>query len=815
MSRYNGEFVTNVTDVTSEKIEKEGEKTVTNEIYRNVTNVTEIYQNVAEFLNLIQKTFNLTRTVEALPYFVLWRHGRLSLSKLKELMEEYNRELGYSASSLRVALSLLRKDKVHVLEIKDKELGITYYELKEEAKEEIVRMFELQVKLEELEEDGSKDDEELVKKAYMFLKEYYRDRIIELFTVKSQEFLVIDWLELNSLAPQLAEVVIEKPLTAVRAFEKATVLFQQEEMFEKDVETIRIHFSNVLEKLKPSDIRAKHVGRLVEVKGLVVGVSNVSSFYSKAVFVCKDCGERFVRLQMPLRPLAKPKRCEVCGSRNLELFEEESEKFDFQYFEIQDSPEDAEGGEPRKVSAYVIGEQAGSLKSGMRVKLTAVVRERIFKKDQYPVFERVLEVNHVEVLDKAMSVEELNEEDKSRILNLAKEHGYDLPFVVASNIAPHLYGLEKEKLGACVALVGGVPSSAKARPHINVLYIGDPGCGKTELLRAIEKVAPKAIFASGGGSTAVGLTATVRRNELNRGDWIVVGGALVLASGGVCLIDEFEKMSPDERKKLHTAMEQQIIPINKAGVNVTLKIDTTIIATANPMAGRFDRNKLVIVQIDLPPTLLSRFDLVFVVFDDYQDKNEILDYILEVNEQGVVSRIDCELLRKFFVYARSLKPKFNQDAKREIKEAFKALRQKYKNSRIPLNARYFNALIRIAEAFAKLRLSEVVEPIDVQRAVDLFEYSIGMIAYDPENEIVDVSILEAGFSTKTLTLVEKLTEFLKTFGGMYPNGVSFGLIVKAMEEAGFSVEQVKQVLSKLKVEEKVVEVENGYYRLAM
>jgi len=815
MSEKDGEFVTNVTNITSEKIRKEGEKTVTNEMQPNVTNVTEMQQNVTEFLNIIKKSFSLSRIGDALPYFVLWRHGRLSLSKLKELMEKYNSllEKPYAIGSLKAALSLLRKDRSHVLEIKDKELGITYYELKPEAVEEILNVMMVEAKLRELEERRAKESEDLMKLAREFFSEFYRERVVDALFSVGGRFVVVDWLELNSLVPELAEAVVERPVVALRAFNDALRLFIREDLMVEVKGEWSVHFTNLRDKLRPGDVRAEHVGKLVEVKGLVTGVSNVRSFYRKAVFVCLDCGQEMVRLQRPLRPLVRPKRCEACGSRNVELLEEASDKLDFQFFKVQDSPEDLEGGEPAEKLAYVIGPQAGVLKGGMRVRLTAVVRERVYKKDDLPIYERVLEVNHIEVLDRAMSVEELSEDDLQMIIGLGRKYGVELPFVIASSIAPHLYGLEREKLGAAVSIVGGVSTQAKPRSHIHVVFIGDPGCGKTELLRAVERVAPKAIFTSGPGSSGVGLTATVRRNEVSKGDWMVVGGALVLASGGVCLIDELEKMNAEERKALHTAMEQQIIPVNKAGVNVVLRIDTTVMATANPKGGKFDRNKTVIEQIDFPPTLLNRFDLAFVILDNYQEGDEVLDYVMDVNDAGVSGVIPEDLLRKFFVYARSLRPRFSLDAKEAIKKGFKELRRKYKGGKIALNLRYFNGLMRIAEAFAKLRLSVLIDPIDVQRAVELFESSIGIIAYDPERDVVDVSILEAGVSSKMLELIDKLTLFLRNFDNLYPNGISFGLIIKAMEDAGFSVEQVKEVLSRLKVEGKVIEVGDGYYKL--
>ncbi len=811
MSEREGEIMKSIEGIEKPEIINSETLKLENQILKNSIDSNEISQ----FSNIIQKAFNLRGHSEALPYFVLWKHGRLPLGKLREMTEEYNKLLPkpYSSGTIRNAVSVLRRDKSHVLEVRDKELGITYYELKPEAVEEILNVLQVEARLRELEEEKAKSLEDLRVLAGKFFREFYRDRVSEALMTSKDSFVVVDWLELNAVLPQLAEAVMERPVEALRAFNDALRRFIEEDLMVEVRREWSVHFSNLLDKLRPADVRAEHVGRMVEVKGLVTGVSNVRSFYRKAVFVCLDCGEEMVRVQRPLRPLVRPKKCEACGSRNVELMEELSDKLDFQFFKVQDSPEDLEGGEPQEKLAYVIGPQAGLLKGGMRVRLTAIVRERVYKKDDLPIYERVLDVNHIEFLDRAMSVEELSEEDLQRVRNLVRVYEDELPFVVASSIAPDLYGLEREKLGAAVSIVGGVPTQAKPRGHVHVLYIGDPGCGKTELLRAVERVAPKAIFTSGPGASGVGLTATVRRNEVSKGDWMIVGGALVLASGGVCLIDELDKMREDERKALHTALEQQIIPVNKAGINVVLRIDTTVMATANPKGGKFDRNRTVVEQIDFPPTLLNRFDLAFVVLDDYQEGDDVLDYVMSVNDAGAAGPIPEDLLRKFFVYARSLRPRFSAEARGAIKAGFKELRRKYSGGKVALNLRYFNGLMRIAEAFAKLRLSETVEAVDVKRAVELFESSIRAIAYDPERDDYDLAIIEVGLPSEVLNLRERMIDLLRELSSLFPNGVPWDAVVQSLTDRGYPREKVVEVLRDLEMMGKITETENRRYKL--
>ncbi|KAI4137763.1 MAG: hypothetical protein LQ340_008083, partial [Diploschistes diacapsis] len=211
-----------------------------------------------------------------------------------------------------------------------------------------------------------------------------------------------------------------------------------------------------------------------------------------------------------------------------------------------------------------------------------------------------------------------SEEEEQEFLELSRRP--DLYEVLASCIAPSIYGNADIKKAIACLLFGGskkvLPDGMKLRGDINVLLLGDPGTAKSQLLKFVEKVAPIAIYTSGKGSSAAGLTASVQRDTTTR-EFYLEGGAMVLADGGVVCIDEFDKMRDEDRVAIHEAMEQQTISIAKAGITTILNARTSVLAAANPIFGRYDDMKSPGENIDFQTTILSRFDMIFIVKDEH------------------------------------------------------------------------------------------------------------------------------------------------------------------------------------------------------
>ncbi|HID09293.1 TPA: AAA family ATPase, partial [Candidatus Micrarchaeota archaeon] len=362
-------------------------------------------------------------------------------------------------------------------------------------------------------------------------------------------------------------------------------------------------------------------------------------------------------------------------------------------------------------------------------------------------FDLNIEAVNLEPVEEDFEDIEIEDEDIIKIKQLASDP--DIYNKLIKSIAPTIYGYDEIKLALALQLFGGykkiAPDGTKIRGDIHILLIGDPGAGKSQLLKYIQKLAPKSRFVSGKGASAAGLTATVTKDDYLKA-WSVEAGVLVLASNGVALIDELDKINKEDIQALYEAMEQQTVSIAKASINTTLKAECSILAAANPKFGRFDPYLSIAEQINLPPPLLTRFDLIFTVLDipDKKKDKEIAKHILRVHlNKGEKPAIDLQLLKKWIVYAKQkIKPVMSEEAAKLIEEYYTKVRnmanENGKIVSIPITTRQLEAIVRLAEASARVRLSNEINIEDAKRAIDLVEKSLRKIGYDPETGKIDI-----------------------------------------------------------------------------
>ena len=538
-------------------------------------------EDLSLLLKAIRETIdNVDRPYKTVPFYVLFKHGELSSVELKDLTVKYGKELldlEYSHSTLKKAMSAVNTSSC-VYKRDDDITKIKYYRLTEKARNEILKTYELLLKEKEIQDEQEKirtaDFEELTKAAFEFLKDFYKDNVIDLFTVRAQDYLVVDWTKLESLAPRLAEVVVDNPRLAIGAFEEALKLFQVEEMFrrQEEVKHIKVHFRNVgLRVLRVKDLSARHFGKMVTVRGLISGVtSKKKQFYSKMVLKCKDCGKEMVRLQDPIAKVSAPTKCEHCGSKNLEVDVEKSVTMDILFFSLQDMVEDLGNKEqPSKVMAYVLDSDV-SLAPGDRVVVTGIVRDTVFK-DKKQLTDLVLEVNHVEFVDE-LEVGEISEEDVMRFRQLAERYGDELPDAIARSLAPHIFA-HPTLLPALwffkKAIVYAIASRKELGPGderlwIHVLAVGDKGTGKSRIIRDIRNVTI-AVYGEGGNLSGAGLIGMPEREEFT-GEWIFRGGLMVRANGHVLALEEFEKAKPEDYARMHGGMSFGYVDFSKASI---------------------------------------------------------------------------------------------------------------------------------------------------------------------------------------------------------------------------------------------------------
>lgn len=404
-----------------------------------------------------------------------------------------------------------------------------------------------------------------------------------------------------------------------------------------------------MRELNPNDM-----DKMVSIKGLVIRTTPVIPDMKTAFFRCQVCNHA-VNVSLDRGKIAEPTRCprQACLSQNsMQIVHNRCEFADKQVIKLQETPDNVPDGQtPHSVSLCAYEELVDVCKAGDRIEVTGIFRSnpvRINPRQRTikALFKTYIDVLHIQKVDKrrlgidvstieqelseqvAGDVEEtrkVTEEEEDRIKATSRRG--DVYEILARSLAPSVYEMDDVKKGILLQLFGGTNKSfekggsPKYRGDINVLLCGDPSTSKSQLLQYVHKIAPRGVYTSGKGSSAVGLTAYVSRDPETR-QVVLESGALVLSDGGVCCIDEFDKMSDSTRSVLHEVMEQQTVSIAKAGIITTLNARTSILASANPIGSKYNVNLPVPQNIDLPPTLLSRFDLVYLVLDRIDEQND-------------------------------------------------------------------------------------------------------------------------------------------------------------------------------------------------
>jgi len=438
----------------------------------------------------------------------------------------------------------------------------------------------------------------------------------------------------------------------------------------------------------------------------------------------------------------KPSSCPECQSKGPFTPNMEQTIYrNFQKMTLQESPGTVPAGRlPRTKEVVLLNDLIDTARPGEEVEVTGVYQNTYDASVQYangfPVFTTQLMANHISKKDDDYGSDRITEEEEQQIRKLARD-----PNIVdrlTRSLAPSIYGHEDIKVSLACSLFGGVPKDIQGkhriRGDINCLVLGDPGMAKSQFLKYVQKVAHRAVYTTGQGASAVGLTAAVRRDHVTR-EWTLEGGALVLADNGMCMIDEFDKMNDQDRTSIHEAMEQQSISISKAGIVTTLQARCAVIAAANPIRGRYDPSESFAANVNLTEPILSRFDILCVVRDivDPDMDQHLADHVTRshcrshpdhegpVDEvaRGNEDLISQELLRKYIMFSkRTCKPQLQDVDQEKITQLYKELRRESMHTGgHPIAVRHIESIVRMSEAFAKMRLQDFVGEEDVDMAI--------------------------------------------------------------------------------------------------
>ena len=657
-----------------------------------------------------------------------------------------------------------------------------------------------------------------------FFRKFYEDELLEAAR-EDKDFVLIDFEELDKHgSPELTEEFLENPKDF---FDVAKDAIDEIDLgTDKEIE-LNVRVENVPdeEKMRIKDLRSKHLGKLVKVEGTVNRASEVKPELEVAVFECPDCGEKMEVPQLKKR-MSYPSRCD-CGRKR--GFKQVGRKLsDARWIHVEDLFEKVSGEKPGEVAVYLkdgltTPKMQRRTDPGTRLEITGRVKEmpkRIQGKKtrQLDIF---LEANWLNPKEVTFEEMEVTEEEEEKIQELAEDDNIYKKLI--RSLAPSMYGLEEEKESIILQLFGGVPhrlaDGTKIRGDIHILFVGDPSSGKTQLLKLAAEMLPRGKYASGKGTTAAGLTATVVRDEELMGGWVLEAGALVLANKGVLCIDEFDKMSKEDQVNLHEAMSTQTVSISKATIQATLPAETSIIGGANPKFSRFDPYRPIAEQIDIPDTLLSRFDLKFALRDvpDKDRDEKIVDHIIESrigDEEEAEPVIDIDFLKKYISYARkNCRPEMTKKAAATLKNFYVELRNKYvdaESDTVPITLRQYEALQRLAEASAKVRLAETVQKQDSQRAIKLMKHSIKQLGMDPDTQEIDIDRAEGGTPAAERSKMSKVMEVLDGLEEDLGKNIPQEDLVSALEEQGLS--KPDKLIKEMKNKGMIFEPRPGHVR---
>jgi len=624
---------------------------------------------------------------------------------------------------------------------------------------------------------------------------------------RENQTIYLDMNELKEESIEIYEAFLGDPLTFIslcRDYVKT--------MFNVSEKNFKIR--SFEEKADISNIREADLGKVFKFKGIISKITRIMLEVISKDFECQTCGT-IIRTQG--KP---PTRCS-CGYYGKRFLETRTIFRDLQEMEIEEMQDDIEGRQPQKIrvrltSGLTDKNYNSILQPGNKVAVTGVVEKikLVTKLEDEELFGYRIFAIDVENAEESFN-DNISDEDMEQINAIASRNPIDL---LSKSLAPNIFGNDDLKKILLLQMVGGVKKTLidgkTTRDRIHLLVVGDPATSKTELAKNIYLRCPKCYYSSGDNATSAGLTATVEKDELT-GSWGVKIGPICKANGSLSIIDEIDKCKRDYLLSLHTPMESGIVALSKAGIDTKIPAESSILALANPKQGIFESGKPIVEQINLPAPLLSRFDIIYVMrdkIDKYTD-DKIVDIIYSQFLEKPENIVSVEIFRKYISYAKKLKPKLEIDNIDLLKEFYhetrkKSLSKESNMTGMPIGARHLQGVIRLAEAAAKIRLSDTVDIEDIDLAKKLFYESLVKIGLDTSSGLIDMARMGEGKTVSKRKLYDIAIELINKISISSGNEIKDVELRQLLLDNGLSERECGDTIYSLNREGKIIKNNN-------
>ena len=666
------------------------------------------------------------------------------------------------------------------------------------------------------------DTQEQIDQFRKFIEEFYNLELLEIART-GKKSITLDFRKLSKFDIHLSEDLLDDPEEVLKSVEIAIEQFD----VPKSSIVINARISNLPKsnRIMLRNIRSEHLSQFVVFEGVVRQKSDVRPQVSSARFECPSCGNILPVLQLE-KKFKEPSRC-GCGRKG-KFKMLSKDLIDAQNITLEECIEYLDGGQqPKKMKVFLKDDLTSPMTDNMANPGTKILINGYVKEvpvllrtgGQSTIYDLMIEANYIESVEEEFGSIKISKSDEKEIKNLSKNP--EILKMLVESFAPSICGHNIIKEALLVQLAGGVKKKRKdgtrQRGDMHILLIGDPGAGKSQLLKRVNIVAPKSRFISGKGASGPGITATVVKDDF-MGGWALEAGAIVLANKGTICIDELDKISKEDTSSLHEALEGQRVIINKANIQATLKCETTVLAAANPKFGKFDLySKTLAEQIELPTTLINRFDMIFPMKDipDPKKDERLARFVFDLNEDELADPpINTPMLRKYIAYAKKLKPKYSREMVELCVKYYTDIRSKGNSESgmepIPISPRQLEGIMRLAEAYAKIHLSNTVTVNHAEKSIKLMNYWLKQIAYDSETKAVDLSMYNFGIKTSQSDKMSYVFNLVKSYADETKRYISIDEIHKKGLEKGFSEDDIYKMIKKLRRKGDIYEPQNGF-----